>query len=91
MTKEQINPRFLFVLEMYGAADRFVENFKEYLKNKSEAYVNNYITDINEEKYFSLFIGGSFKWSGTKEGSKYWQSIADQNEPEIFRLNEQMK
>jgi len=91
MTKEQINPRFLFVLEMYGAADRYLENRKEYTKNDSEGFKNASIKMLNDEKNFNGFISGSFCWKFTPEKGDYWFAIAIQNEPEIFKFNEAIK
>lgn len=73
ITKNDINPKFLFILDMYGATDEFVKKFLENERN------NHYVSlrHLNEKENFKDFILCSFLCDD------YWFAIADQDEDAI--------
>jgi len=81
---------------MYGATERFLLNFNE--QHKFEQNIDVFIEELNSKEYFSHFIFSAITWWKASIGlndminpTDYWIAIQDQDEPEIFRLNEQMK
>lgn len=76
-----IPPRFRFILDMYGATERLI-------KNRNESVWDNGVMD---DDGFGPYIGYLFPWNATPEGWEYWGAIADQDEPEIFRLTKEIE
>jgi len=78
ITANDIPARFRFILDMYGATDRFV-------RNRNNERIFNYYT----HSWHSLI--SSIWWIKTPEGFNYWNAIRAQNEPEIFRLTKELE
>ena len=81
ITKSDIPARFLFILDMYGATERFIGNIEFWNLNPRKV-----LQHATSTIYLSVFIYRSFRLFDTSEGWDYWEAIANQNESEIFRL-----
>jgi len=77
ITANDIPARFRFILDMYGATDRFVRNRNNLAFHKG---FESWRTTIN-----------SFRWRITQEGGSYWNALFNLNEPEIFRLTKELE
>lgn len=82
ITPNDIPARFRFILDMYGATDRFVRNFNKLINSNNQLYITGSFKDM---------IFESLWWSKTPENGRYWDAICNQNEPEIFRLTKELE
>ena len=81
MTRNDINPKYLFCLDMYGATDKFINNMNRIHGENVQGRLNL----SNRDKDFLHFIRAAFKWPIHEVD--YWVAIMNQNEPEIKRLS----
>ncbi len=72
ITREQINPKYLFCLDMQGATDKWLKNINAEIKK----YQKDHLALINSQDTFEWFIIYSFIWPDDE--TSYWNFVCEQ-------------